>query len=183
MSHVWSCRNSNSSVRISLNWHHGKTPIFLHQKAKFEMAVWVNGTIRGLFSLGMVLQMQVNFCHLAEVSILLTSKMEFYINASHKCYYPWCCKDFLFSLSVIYSELINSPPSFKRGFYLFYSRYRLAWFHAATATDIKFSDFLLLYQISFSTQVKRSLIISKKHGIYELPHELPNELRLNILGN
>ena len=27
------------------------------------------------------------------------------------------------------------------------------------------------------------MIISNKHGIYELPHELPNELRLRILGN
>ena len=27
------------------------------------------------------------------------------------------------------------------------------------------------------------LIISKKHGIYKLPHELPNGLKLRILGN
>ena len=30
-------------------------------------------------------------------------------------------------------------------------------------------------------QVTRSLIISNKHGIYELPHELQNDLRLRIL--
>ena len=41
-----------------------------------------------------------------------------------------------------------------------------------------FLDFLMLYQILFSQQVKRSVIISNKHGIYELPHELPNDLRL-----
>ena len=35
----------------------------------------------------------------------------------------------------------------------------------------------------FSPQVKRWAIITYKHGIYELPHELPNDLRLNILGN
>ena len=29
-----------------------------------------------------------------------------------------------------------------------------------------------------SPQVKRSMIISNKHGIYELPPELPNHLRL-----
>ena len=34
-----------------------------------------------------------------------------------------------------------------------------------------------------SLQVKRRAIISNKHGIYELPHELPNELGLRILGN
>ena len=31
--------------------------------------------------------------------------------------------------------------------------------------------------------MKRSVIISNKHGIHELPHELPNDLTLTILGN
>ena len=35
----------------------------------------------------------------------------------------------------------------------------------------------------FSPRVKGSMHISNKHGIYELPHELPNDLRLRILGN
>ena len=35
----------------------------------------------------------------------------------------------------------------------------------------------------FSPQMKRSVIISKSHGIYDLPHELPNNLRLTILVN
>ena len=34
-----------------------------------------------------------------------------------------------------------------------------------------------------SHQVKRRVIISNKDGIYELPHELPNDLRLRILRN
>ena len=34
-----------------------------------------------------------------------------------------------------------------------------------------------------SPQMKRSVIISNKHGICELPHELPNDLTLTILGN
>ena len=33
-------------------------------------------------------------------------------------------------------------------------------------------------KIFFSRQVKRSLIIYNKHGIYELPDKLPNGLRL-----
>ena len=41
----------------------------------------------------------------------------------------------------------------------------------------------MFYQIFFSPQVKRCAIITYEHGIYELPHELPNDLRLNILGN
>ena len=44
--------------------------------------------------------------------------------------------------------------------------------------DIIFWDFLILYQIFFSQQVERSVIISNKHGIYELPHELPNHFIL-----
>ena len=43
--------------------------------------------------------------------------------------------------------------------------------------------FLMFYQIFFSPQVKQSMIISNKHGIYELPHNLVNYVRLRILGN
>ena len=38
-------------------------------------------------------------------------------------------------------------------------------------------------QVFFSPQVKRSAIITYEHGIYEFPHELPNDLRLRILAN
>ena len=41
----------------------------------------------------------------------------------------------------------------------------------------------MFYQIFLSPQVKQCAIITYKHGIYELPHELPNNLRLRILGN
>ena len=47
-----------------------------------------------------------------------------------------------------------------------------------------FWDFLMFDQIFLSPQVKRSVIISNKRGIYELPHKLPNDLRLiKVLGN
>ena len=52
----------------------------------------------------------------------------------------------------------------------------------STIMGIIFRDFLILYQVFFSPQVKQSVIISNKHGIYELPHELTNDLRLGILG-
>ena len=39
----------------------------------------------------------------------------------------------------------------------------------------------MFYQIFLSPQVKRWAIITYKHGIYELPHELPDELRLRKL--
>ena len=43
----------------------------------------------------------------------------------------------------------------------------------------------MFYQIVLSPQVKRWTIITYTHGIYELPHELPNDLRLDLrkLGN
>ena len=41
----------------------------------------------------------------------------------------------------------------------------------------------MFYQILLSLQVKRWAIITYKHGIWELRHELPNDLRLRILGN
>ena len=46
-----------------------------------------------------------------------------------------------------------------------------------------FWDILMFNKIFMSWQVKRMAIISNKHGIYELPHELPNNLRLRTLGN
>ena len=38
--------------------------------------------------------------------------------------------------------------------------------------------FLMIYWIFFSPQVKRIMIISNKDGLYELPHELRNNLKL-----
>ena len=39
------------------------------------------------------------------------------------------------------------------------------------------------YQIFLSPQVNRTAIISDKHGIYELPYGLLNDLRRRILEN
>ena len=44
-------------------------------------------------------------------------------------------------------------------------------------------DILNFYQILLLVQVKRSAIISNKQRVYELPDELPDDLRLRILGN
>ena len=43
---------------------------------------------------------------------------------------------------------------------------------------IIFWDFLMFHQIFLSPQVKRCAIITYKHGICELPHELTKVLRL-----
>ena len=41
----------------------------------------------------------------------------------------------------------------------------------------------MFYQIFLSPQVKRWDIITYKHGIYEIRHELPNDLTHRISGN
>ena len=48
---------------------------------------------------------------------------------------------------------------------------------------ITFWGILIDEQIFFSQQVKLRVIISNKQGIYELLHELPNDLRLPNLGS
>ena len=40
----------------------------------------------------------------------------------------------------------------------------------------------MVEQIFLSLQMKRSMIISNKHRMYELVHEFPRKLRLRILG-
>ena len=52
-----------------------------------------------------------------------------------------------------------------------------------TIIFIIFGDLQMFLQIFLSQQVKRCAIIAYKHGIYELPHELPNDLKRSILGN
>ena len=41
----------------------------------------------------------------------------------------------------------------------------------------------MIYQINLLPQVKRCAIITYTYALYELPHELPKDLRLTILGN
>ena len=53
----------------------------------------------------------------------------------------------------------------------------------ATILVMIFRDFLILDKVLLSPQVKTIMIISNKHGTYELPHNLPNDLRLRIIVN
>ena len=39
----------------------------------------------------------------------------------------------------------------------------------------------MFYQIFYPLQMKQRAIISNKQGVYELPHELLNDLRVSIL--
>ena len=42
---------------------------------------------------------------------------------------------------------------------------------------------LIVYQSFHLPKVKQGAIIGNKHGIYELCHELPNNIRLRTSGN
>ena len=46
-----------------------------------------------------------------------------------------------------------------------------------------FWDLLIIFQNFLSPQVKQNVIIISKYGIYDLPHELSNDLCLGILKN
>ena len=56
-------------------------------------------------------------------------------------------------------------------------------FWSSTISSIIFLEFPMFYQIFLSPLVKRCAVITYKHGIYELPHELLNGFRLRILEN
>ena len=47
--------------------------------------------------------------------------------------------------------------------------------YGATILVILFRDFVMFYQVFLSPQVKQCVIISNKHGVYELLHELPHD--------
>ena len=49
-----------------------------------------------------------------------------------------------------------------------------------TINILKLFDVLSIF---LSSQVKRCMTITYKHGIFELPQELPNDFRLRFLGN
>ena len=51
--------------------------------------------------------------------------------------------------------------------------------------DNHFHNILKLFDLYqyFALQVKRCAIFNYKHGVYELPHKLPNNLKLRFLGD
>ena len=59
-----------------------------------------------------------------------------------------------------------------------------AYSNHSTTMFIIFWNFLMFYQIFPNIpQVKWCTTITYKHGTYQLPHELPKDLRVRILGN
>ena len=87
----------------------------------------------------------------------------------------------------IFHFLLSRMTSWSSGYWCWllsynlakYSCRRLCW-NGATIRFIKFWEFLMFGQTFYSPQVKRNVIISNKHGINDLPYELPNDWIFSI---
>ena len=80
-----------------------------------------------------------------------------------------------FSTFLLQSKKNTTATLDKSDVYIFIINNSL--FPLSTIIFIIFWDFFMFYQIFFSPQVKRCAIITYKRGIYDLPHELPNDLK------
>ena len=86
-------------------------------------------------------------------------------------------------------EALNHGKKFESGareLYIDITRLKLRQYFLLLETTIIFMifwNFLMFHQIFLSPQVKWWAIITDKHGIYNLPHELANDLRHRILEN
>ena len=88
------------------------------------------------------------------------------------------CLSVAFMFPAIYLVLgLICFSNFKSVIIVFWRNFAV-WF-LSTILAIIFSDILMFDKIFVSPQLKRIVIISNKHGIYELP----NDLRLRTLGN
>ena len=87
------------------------------------------------------------------------------------------------SMVIFTSSVFNRKYSFWEKLVQKIKIVSLCWNLVSKMISIIFWDFLKFYQIFLSLQVKWYAIITYKTSIYQLPHELPNDLRLRILGN
>ena len=85
------------------------------------------------------------------------------------------------SLKLCVGFSIFDSISFWLKFILFFNKSMDSIMKNQTIMVIKLWDFLMFYQIFLSPQVKQSA--SNKQGVYELLHELPNDLKRRILWN
>ena len=123
-------------------------------------------------------------------------QVPFYQFSCHLIIWNICSKHLLYTSLIINTNDLTVWPIWWNSWLFVYElsgcgfefRCSHAWFICdshfnSTILVIIFWDLLMFYQIFLSLQVKRIVIISNKHGIYRLPHELPNDLGLRVLGN
>ena len=92
---------------------------------------------------------------------------------------------FLISLFFLSCSQFRLSTVFKPSYLKLWKEFILSFLLTLSSTTsfITFWNFLMFYQTFLSPQVKSCAIITYKHGMYELPHQLPNDLTLRILGN
>ena len=92
---------------------------------------------------------------------------------------------FLISLFFLSCSHFRLSTVFKPSYMKLWKEFRLSFLLTLSSTTsfIIFWNFSMFYQTFLSPQLKRCAIITYKHGIYELPHQLLNDLKLRILGN
>ena len=92
---------------------------------------------------------------------------------------------FLISLFFLSCSHFRLSTVFKPSYMKLWKEFRLSFLLTLSSTTsfIIFWNFSMFYQTFLSPQLKRCAIITYKHGMYELPHQLLNDLKLRILGN
>ena len=92
---------------------------------------------------------------------------------------------FLISLFFLSCSHFRLSTVFKPSYMKLWKEFRLSFLLTliSTTSFIIFWNFSMFYQTFLSPQLKRCAIITYKHGMYELPHQLLNDLKLRILGN
>ena len=115
------------------------------------------------------------FCRILSFGFcLVNSECDVNLAVDHSLVYNHS-KTFLLFFSLILSLVKNHLFRFISRFFLIFCSYN------------HFHNILRLFDIlptfPFTASVKRCAIIIYNQVMYELPHELPNDLRLRILGN
>ena len=92
---------------------------------------------------------------------------------------------FLISLFFLSCSHFRLSTVFKPSYMKLWKEFRLSFLLTLSSTTsfIMFWNFSMFYQTFLSPQLKRCVIITYKHGMYELPHQLLTDLKLRILGN
>ena len=92
---------------------------------------------------------------------------------------------FLISLFFLSCSHFRLSTVFKPSYMKLWKEFRLSFLLTLSSTTsfIMFWNFSMFYQTFLSPQLKRCVIITYKHGMYELPHQLLTDVKLRILGN
>ena len=138
----------------------------------------------------------VRLCMLSTTSVCNFQSMKSPVELSSLflklfCYITWFdqtrhwapCERGLYFKSYCFFEIIAYRLQTTYFLFTFLQTLEKNVYGICTIVIIIFWDLMMFDQIFWSPQSKRSVIIDNRHGIYELPHKLPKDLRLRKLEN